>query len=344
MEVVLPYLFISILLLLSSYLFIHRKNNPDNLPPSVFPSLPIIGHLYLLKPRLYRTFAKISAKSGPVLLLRLGSRKVLLVSSPSAAEECLTTNDVVFASRPKTLFSKIIGMNNTSLVSSPYGDNWRNLRRITSVEVLSIHYWRQQQLQGNMIHDFEQTNLQSLMESVIPMASTCFLKTSTGSAFVKGSANCSFVPIFNTSISLSLTFSLTAKYLTSIFLEPLLLLLFLVKNTAAALSQYIPVSALSETLYLSAIDAKYTLARSDSGIPPLTASESIKLQLLYELTKSRIAIWIDQIRIAYNFNSMEKHIYIHLNMLHPPPQRVPRHPDRRVQAPYPQTDFILLSF
>ncbi|KAJ9559785.1 hypothetical protein OSB04_004945 [Centaurea solstitialis] len=139
MEIILSYLFISILLLLSSYLFIRRKNNPDNLPPSVFPSLPIIGHLYLLKPPLYRTFAKISAKSGPVLLLRLGSRKVLLVSSPSAAEECLTTNDVVFANRPRMLFGKIIGMNYTSLAWSPYGDNWRNLRRIAATEILSIH-------------------------------------------------------------------------------------------------------------------------------------------------------------------------------------------------------------
>ncbi|KAJ9559784.1 hypothetical protein OSB04_004944 [Centaurea solstitialis] len=138
MEVIVSYLFISILILLSSYLFIRRKN-PENLPPSVFPSLPIIGHLYLLKPPLYRTFAKLASKSGPVLHLRLGSRRVLLVSSASAAEECLAKNDVVFAGRPKTLFSKIIGVNNTSLVSSPYGDNWRNLRRIASVEVLSIH-------------------------------------------------------------------------------------------------------------------------------------------------------------------------------------------------------------
>ncbi|KAK9049767.1 hypothetical protein SSX86_031264 [Deinandra increscens subsp. villosa] len=134
-----PYLLIP-LILLASYLFTsHVRRKSSNLPPSVFPSLPLIGHLYLLKPPLYRTLAKISAKYGPVLQLQLGFRRVLLVSSPSAVEECFTKNDIVFANRPKMLFGKIIGVNYTSLAWSPYGDNWRNLRRIASIEILSIH-------------------------------------------------------------------------------------------------------------------------------------------------------------------------------------------------------------
>ncbi|KAL8252151.1 hypothetical protein R6Q59_035844 [Mikania micrantha] len=48
-------------------------------------------------------------------------------------------NDIVFANRPKMLFGKIIGGNYTSLLWSPYGDHWRNLRRIASIEILSIH-------------------------------------------------------------------------------------------------------------------------------------------------------------------------------------------------------------
>ncbi|KAD6119055.1 hypothetical protein E3N88_10326 [Mikania micrantha] len=134
-----PYLFIS-LILIASYLFTsHFRRRSANLPPTIFPSLPIIGHLYLIKPPLYRTLAKISAKYGPILQLQLGFRRVLVVSSPSAAEECFTKNDIVFANRPKMLFGKIIGVNYTSLAWSPYGDNWRNLRRIASIEILSIH-------------------------------------------------------------------------------------------------------------------------------------------------------------------------------------------------------------
>ncbi|KAL8265042.1 hypothetical protein R6Q59_023172 [Mikania micrantha] len=76
----------------------------QNLPPRPWlPPLPIIGHLYLLKKPLHRSLAKLSANHGSIQLLRFGSRPVLVISSPSAAEECLTKNDVVFANRPQLL-------------------------------------------------------------------------------------------------------------------------------------------------------------------------------------------------------------------------------------------------
>lgn len=108
-------------------------------PPSPPLSLPIIGHLYLFKKPLHQTLAKISQKYGPILLLQFGSRPVLVVSSPAAAEECFTKNDVVFANRPRLLAGKHLGYGYTTLVWSPYGDNWRSLRRIATVEILSTH-------------------------------------------------------------------------------------------------------------------------------------------------------------------------------------------------------------
>ncbi|GER34825.1 cytochrome P450 [Striga asiatica] len=111
----------------------------SNLPPSPPISLPIIGHLYLLNPPLHRTLSKISRKFGPVLLLHFGSRPVLLVSSPSSAEECLSTNDVAFAGRPRLLAGKILGYDYTTLVWAPYGDWWRTLRRVATTQILSAH-------------------------------------------------------------------------------------------------------------------------------------------------------------------------------------------------------------
>ncbi|KAL2505972.1 Cytochrome [Abeliophyllum distichum] len=108
-----------------------------NYPPSPPLSLPVIGHLYIFKKPLHRTLAKISNKYGPILFLQFGSRPVLLVSSPSAAEECLTKNDIIFANRPKLLAGKHLGHNYTTLTWAPYGDHWRNLRRIASLEILS---------------------------------------------------------------------------------------------------------------------------------------------------------------------------------------------------------------
>ncbi|KAI3767489.1 hypothetical protein L2E82_17636 [Cichorium intybus] len=132
--------FITVALLVASFLFAsHFRRKFSNLPPSPFPTLPVIGHLYLLKKPLYRTFARISAKHGPILLIRFGSRRVLLVSSPSASEECFTKNDIIFANRPRLLAGKILGSNYSSMGWASYGDHWRNLRRISTIEIFSSH-------------------------------------------------------------------------------------------------------------------------------------------------------------------------------------------------------------
>ncbi|TXG52499.1 hypothetical protein EZV62_021668 [Acer yangbiense] len=115
----------------------HLIKKIKNLPPSPFLTLPIIGHLYLFKKPLHRSLSKISSKYGPILLLKFGSRSVLLVTSPSAAEECFTKNDIVFANRPHLLAGKHLGYNYTSLTWASYGDHWRNLRKISSLEILS---------------------------------------------------------------------------------------------------------------------------------------------------------------------------------------------------------------
>ena len=109
----------------------------QNLPPSPFLIFPIIGHLYLLKRPLHRNLAELARRFGPVIFLQLGSRPTLLVSSATMAEECLSKNDVVFANRPRLMAGKYIGYNYSSLAWANYTDHWRNLRRISSLEILS---------------------------------------------------------------------------------------------------------------------------------------------------------------------------------------------------------------
>ncbi|XP_043702383.1 cytochrome P450 81Q32-like [Telopea speciosissima] len=136
MEMVAFYYFLAFFLaffLLSKQLFPDRKN----LPPSGPLSFPIIGHLYLFKKPLHHTLARVAAQYGPILLLNFGSRRVLLVSSPSVAEECFTTNDIVFANRPNFLFGKYLGFDSTVLSLASYGQHWRNLRRLTTLQIFS---------------------------------------------------------------------------------------------------------------------------------------------------------------------------------------------------------------
>ncbi|CAN4115141.1 unnamed protein product [Withania somnifera] len=135
----------------------HFFRKYKKLPPSPYISLPILGHLYLLKKPLHKTLAKISEKHGPLLFLRFGSRPILLVSSPSLAEECFTKNDLVFANRPKLLAGKHLGYNYTTLVWDSYGQHWRNLRRIATLEILSTQRIR-------MFADIRRDEIRSLLQ------------------------------------------------------------------------------------------------------------------------------------------------------------------------------------
>ncbi|VVA17237.1 PREDICTED: cytochrome P450 [Prunus dulcis] len=129
---------LTLIFILFTFKFLVQPNRRryKNLPPSP-PSLPILGHLHLLRPPVHRTFHRLSQKYGPVFSLWFGSRRVVIVSSPSAVEECFTKNDIVLANRPRLLMGKHVGYNNTTMAGSPYGDHWRNLRRIGVTEIFS---------------------------------------------------------------------------------------------------------------------------------------------------------------------------------------------------------------
>nr|GMC99200.1 cytochrome P450 81E8-like [Ipomoea batatas] len=136
MEATLPYIFLCVIFLFIAFKrFSGRRYH--NLPPTPFPKLPILGHLHLLKPPIHRSLHKISLKYGPIFTVQFGVRRVVVVSSPSAVEECFTKNDVVLANRPRTMAGKYLGYNYTNLSGSPYGDHWRNLRRICALEIFS---------------------------------------------------------------------------------------------------------------------------------------------------------------------------------------------------------------
>ncbi|KAL8117666.1 hypothetical protein AgCh_015516 [Apium graveolens] len=108
-----------------------------HLPPSPFPRLPIIGHLYLIKEPVHRTLDALSKNIGPVFSLRFGSSLVVVVSSPSAVEECFTKNDVVLAHRRRFILGELMDSSQSSMASASYGDYWRHLRRLCAIEIFS---------------------------------------------------------------------------------------------------------------------------------------------------------------------------------------------------------------
>ncbi|CAH8281880.1 unnamed protein product [Eruca vesicaria subsp. sativa] len=127
----------------------------SKLPPSP-KSLPIIGHLHLIKKiPLPQALHYLSSIHGPVLFLKFGCRPVLVLSSPESIEECFTKHDQTLANRPRTITSDHFSYGYTNFGFAPYGDTWRTLRRISTLEAFSSS-----SLQKNsFIRNEEVTNL-----------------------------------------------------------------------------------------------------------------------------------------------------------------------------------------
>ncbi|KAI7739491.1 hypothetical protein M8C21_003788 [Ambrosia artemisiifolia] len=131
----LPLFFFLFLFLLSKFLLQHHKNH-KNLPPTPF-SFPIIGHLHLIQDPLHRVLHTLSLKYGHAFILRFGSRPVLVLSSSSVVEECVTQIDT-FQNQPCATIKKHMKHDYTSMITAHYGPYWRKLRHITTIELFSI--------------------------------------------------------------------------------------------------------------------------------------------------------------------------------------------------------------
>ncbi|KAJ0747754.1 putative cytochrome P450 [Helianthus annuus] len=110
--------------------------------PQAAGSWPIIGHLHLLAGSQvpHKLLGSMADKFGPIFTLKLGVNRVLVVSNSEMAKECLTTNDRVFASRPKAMVSELMGYNYANFGLAPYGPYWRYIRRIIVLEMGSHHH------------------------------------------------------------------------------------------------------------------------------------------------------------------------------------------------------------
>jgi len=115
-----------------------RRGGGPRLPPSPW-ALPVIGHLHHLAGALpHRAMRDLAARHGPVMLLRLGGLPVVVASSADAAREVMKARDIEFATRPVTRMARlVIPEGAEGIVFAPYGDGWRQTRKICTVELLS---------------------------------------------------------------------------------------------------------------------------------------------------------------------------------------------------------------
>jgi len=132
--VTLAYLVIPLVLLI----FIQsRRKGKENFPPGP-RGLPIVGNLLQVdSTTLHLQLYELSKKYGPIVSLRFGSRKAIAVCTSELAKVVLKDHDLECCGRPKLLGQQTLFFKGYDVIFSPYGEFWREIRKICVLNVLS---------------------------------------------------------------------------------------------------------------------------------------------------------------------------------------------------------------
>ncbi|KAI4370918.1 hypothetical protein MLD38_019210 [Melastoma candidum] len=128
---------ISLLIILRRLRASNKRAKLTPLPPGP-KRLPLIGNIHqVIRALPHHSLASLARKYGPLMHLQLGELTLVVISSPDVAKEILKDREPCFAQRPELTASEIMSYANASLVFAPYGDYWRNMRKLVMVELLN---------------------------------------------------------------------------------------------------------------------------------------------------------------------------------------------------------------
>jgi alpha-guaiene 2-oxidase len=127
------------------------------------------------------------------MFLQLGEIPTVVVSSKEAATEIFKTHDVIFCARPAFSTVKILFYDAKDMAFTPYGELWRELRKICALELLgpkqvrSFRSIREEEVR-NLIQWISSSSISSsgivnLSEGLLVLTNNILLRAIMGSKF-----------------------------------------------------------------------------------------------------------------------------------------------------------------
>jgi tyrosine N-monooxygenase len=115
------------------------------LPPGPLP-WPVVGNLpeMMVNKPAFRWIHLVMKEMGThIACFRLGGVNVVPITCPRIAREVLKKQDANFVSRPLTFASGAVSCGYKDAVLSPFGDQWKKMRRVLTSEIIcpSRHKW-----------------------------------------------------------------------------------------------------------------------------------------------------------------------------------------------------------
>ncbi|KAF8032218.1 hypothetical protein BT93_D1211 [Corymbia citriodora subsp. variegata] len=153
-----------LLILIYKVIFNRHATRGSNLKLPPGPKrLPVIGNLHhmigdLAHQRLYQ----LAKMYGPVFYLQLGELPFVTITTPEAAKEVLMTQELAFSDHPAYPPSQLTSYENSSIFFTPYGEFWRQLRKICVLGLLGFESVRS----FKSIRENEVSNLIGYIESL----------------------------------------------------------------------------------------------------------------------------------------------------------------------------------
>ncbi|KAG7620180.1 Cytochrome P450 superfamily [Arabidopsis suecica] len=131
-----PYAILILIAIFSILWYLFKRSPQPPLPPGP-RGLPIVGNLPFLDPDLHTYFTKLAQSHGPIFKLNLGSKLTVVVNTPSLAREILKDQDINFSNHDVPLTARAVTYGGLDLVWLPYGAEWRMLRKVCVLKLLS---------------------------------------------------------------------------------------------------------------------------------------------------------------------------------------------------------------